>query len=63
MNYSKHDGVKALKKENDGNFSEFKYNDANVFKIPCSNMGPSVAIYYDRAAKKYSIEYCMNNGI
>ena len=56
-------GVRVLKKNDDGSVSEFEYKNAHVFKIPCPNIGPAVAIYYDRAAVKYSIQYCKENGI
>ena len=62
MDESKLDGIKVLKEEN-GQVMEFTYKNARVFKIPCPNIGPAVAIYYDRAAVKYSIEYCKKNGI
>ena len=55
--------VKVLKKNKDGKVSEFEYKNAHVFKIPCPNIGPAVAIYYDRAAVLYSINYCRENGI
>lgn len=63
MDESKLDGVRVLKKNDDGSVAEFEYKNAHVFKIPCPNIGPAVAIYYDRAAVKYSIQYCKENGI
>ena len=63
MDESKLDGVRVLKKNDDGSVAEFEYKNAHVFKIPCPNIGPAVAIYYDRAAVKYSIQYCKNNHI
>ena len=63
MDESKFDGVKALKKNRDGSVAEFKYKNAHVFKISCPNIGKAVAIYYDRAAVKYSIQYCKENKI
>ena len=63
MDESKLDGVRVLKKNDDGSVAEFEYKNAHVFKIPCPNIGPAVAIYYDRAAAKYSIQYCKENGI
>lgn len=62
MDESKLDGIEVLK-EKDGQVMEFTYKNAHVFKIPCPNIGPAVAIYYDRAAVKYSIEYCKENRI
>ena len=55
--------VKVLKKNSDGSVSEFEYKNAHVFKIQCPNIGPAVAIYYDRAALLYSIQYCKDNHI
>ena len=63
MDESKLDGVNIIKKNNSGSVIEFTYHNAHVFKIPCPNIGPAVAIYYDRAAIKYSIEYCKKNRI
>lgn len=63
MDESKLGGVTVTKKNDDGSVAEFEYKDAHVFKIPCPNIGPAVAIYYDRAAVKYSIQYCKENGI
>lgn len=57
------DAVKVLKKNNDGSVAEFEYKNAHVFKIPCPNIGPAVAIYYDRAAMLYSIAYCKKHNI
>ena len=50
--------VTILKKSIDGTVVEFDYKNAHVFKIPCPNIGSAVAIYYDRAAFLYSIQYC-----
>ena len=58
MDESKLDGVEITKKNSDGSVAEFTYHNAHVFKIPCPNIGPAVAIYYDRAAVLYSINYC-----
>ena len=57
------DGVIITKKNLNGSVAEFEYKNAHVFKIPCPNIGPAVAIYYDRAAVKYSIQYCKENHI
>lgn len=62
MQEKKLEGVKILK-EKDGQITEFEYKNAHVFKIHCPNIGPGVAIYYDRAALKYSIQYCKTNKI
>ena len=63
MDESKLDGVSEVKKDKDGKVVEFTYKKAHVFKIPCPNIGPAVAIYYDRAAMLYSVNYCKEHGI
>ena len=63
MDESKLPGVEITKKNSDGSVAEFTYQNAHVFKIPCPNIGPAVAIYYDRAALIYSIKYCKENHI
>ncbi|MDO4834742.1 MAG: DUF1972 domain-containing protein [Bacillota bacterium] len=63
MDENKLDGVEITKKNRDGSVLEFTYHNAHVFKIPCPNIGPAVAIYYDRAAVKYGIKYCKDNNI
>ena len=63
MDESKLSGVQILKKNIDGSVAEFEYKNAHVFKIPCPNIGPAVAIYYDREALNYSINYCKKNHI
>ena len=63
MDESKLDGVEIIKKNSDGSLAEFTYHNAHVFKIPCPNIGPAVAIYYDWAAVLYSINYCKENHI
>lgn len=63
MDESKLNGITVTKNFPDGSVSEFTYKNAHVFKIKCPKIGPAVAIYYDRAALKYSIEYCKSNGI
>ena len=55
--------VKILKQNSDGSVAEFEYKNAHVYKIQCPNIGPAVAIYYDRAAVLYSINYCQENHI
>lgn len=55
--------VKVLKRNSDGSVAEFEYKNAHVFKLPCPNIGPAVAIYYDRAAMLYCINYCREYGI
>ena len=63
MDEGKLNGVEITKKNSDGTIAEFTYHNAHVFKIPCPNIGPAVAIYYDRAAVKYSVSYCKEHGI
>ena len=63
MDESKLDGVEVTKKNADGSAAEFIYHNAHVFKIPCPKIGPAVAIWYDRAAVRYSIRYCRENHI
>lgn len=63
MDESKLNGITVTKNFPDGSVSEFTYKNAHVFKIKCPKIGSAVAIYYDRAALKYSIEYCKSNGI
>ena len=63
MDESKLDGIEVTKRNKDGSVSEFTYHNAHIFKIPCPDMGPAAAIYYDRAATIYSINYCKENNI
>lgn len=63
MDESKLDGIVVIKRNKDGSAAEFIYNNAHVFKIPCPDIGPAVAIYYDRAAMLYSLSYCRRKHI
>lgn len=63
MDETKLQGVEITKKNDDGTVSEFTYKNAHVFKIHCPDIGPAVAIYYDKAAVNYSVNYCKENGI
>ena len=63
MDESKLDGIEIVKKNKDGSVAEFIYHNAHVVKIPCPNIGPAVAIYYDRAAVKYGIQFCKDNHV
>lgn len=63
MDETKLDDVKIIKKNEAGEVVEFSYHNAHIFKIPCPNIGPAVAIYYDRAAMIYSIKCCRENQI
>ena len=63
MDESKLSGISNVFRDNAGNVIEFEYKNAHVFKISCPNIGPAVAIYYDRAAVLYSISYCKKHNI
>ena len=63
MDVSKLERVTVTKKNPDGSVSEFEYKNAHVFMIRCPTIGPAVAIYYDRTALKYCIEYCKEKKI
>ena len=57
------ESISDVIKDTDGKVKEFTYRNAHVFKIPCPNIGPAVAVYYDRAALLYGIQYCRENEI
>lgn len=42
---------------------EFLYHRAHVFMLRCPKIGPAVAIWYDRAALRYSVKYCKKHRI
>lgn len=63
MDETKLTGIEVTKQNSDGTVAEFTYKNAHVFKINCPNIGPAVALYYDKAALKYSINYCIENNI
>lgn len=63
MDESKLSCISNVVKDKNGNVKEFTYKNAHIFKIPCPNIGPAVAIYYDRAAVLYSIQYCKKHHI
>ena len=63
MDESKLSRINILKKDDIGNTVEFEYKNAHVFKVPCPSIGPAVAIYYDKEALRYSIDYCKKNQI
>lgn len=63
MDETKLPSVSGVVRDDKGAVKEFTYRNAHVFKISCPDIGPAVAIYYDRAAVKYSIEYCNKNHI
>ena len=46
-----------------GKYREFTYHNAHIFKVPVPNIGSAVAVYYDLAALKFSIDYCFDNDI
>ena len=63
MDETKLSSISDVVKDNEGRVREFIYKNAHVFKLPCPNIGPAVAIYYDRAAVQYSINYCKDHHI
>ena len=63
MDESKLSPISDIVTDKNGKVKEFTYKNAHVFKIPCPNIGPAVAIYYDRAALCYSIRYCKEHNI
>lgn len=63
MDETKLSHISDVVRDKDGNVREFTYKNAHVFKIPCPNIGSAVAIYYDRAAMLYSIQYCKKHHI
>lgn len=63
MDETKLTGIEVTKQNSDGTVAEFTYKNAHVFKINCPNIGPAVALYYDKAALNYSINYCIENNI
>lgn len=63
MDETKLQSIFDVVKDKEGSVREFTYKNAHIFKIPCPNIGPSVAIWYDRAAVLYSINYCREHDI
>ena len=63
MDESRLAGAEITVRNSDGSAAEFTYHNAHVFKIPCPNIGPAVAVWYDIAALKYVLRYCEENGI
>lgn len=63
MDESKLSNITITKKNKDGSVAEFIYRNAHIFKIQCPNIGPAVAICYDRAALLYGINYCKEHHI
>ena len=63
MDESQLEGVEVLKRDKRGRVTEFEYNNAHVFKIDCPPMGAAVALYYDKKAFDYCIDYCKHNQI
>ena len=63
MDEAKLSSISDVIRDSKGNVKEFTYKNAHVFKLFCPNIGPAVAIYYDREAVKYSIDYCKKNNI
>ena len=63
MDETKLTGVKITKRNQKGAVTEFTYHNAHIFKISCPNIGPAMALYYDKAALQYSIDYCKEHKI
>ena len=64
MDESKLEGeVTVLKTNKAGEAIEYEYKNTHVFEIKCPNIGPAVALYYDRAALLFSIRYCKEHDI
>ena len=63
MDEIKLSAIEVTKRNPDGSVAEFTYKNAHVIKIHCPNIGPAVAVWYDRAAVRYSIKYCIENHI
>lgn len=61
MDETKLEGVSGVHRC--GRVTEFKYNNAHVFKLPVPEIGSAAAIYYDVAALRYSIGYCRKHRI
>ena len=57
------DGVQVTARNASGAVTEFTYHNAHIFKIPCPDIGPAVAVYYDRAALGYCLRYCRQHQI
>lgn len=55
--------VTVLKTNSKGEAMEYEYRNTHVFEINCPNIGPAVALYYDRAALRFSINYCKEHNI
>lgn len=64
MDESKLEGeVTVLKTNKAGEAIEYEYKNTHVFEIKCPDIGPAVALYYDRAALLFSIRYCKEHDI
>ncbi len=63
MDESRLDGIEIIKRNHNGAVTEFMYHNAHVFKLFCPNIGAATALYYDWAAAKYCIRYCIENNI
>ena len=55
--------ITVLKRDEAGNVTEFEYKNAHVFKIHCPEIGSAMAVYYDRKALLYSLNYCREHQI
>lgn len=63
MDENKLSNISDIKKDVNGNVSEFTYYNSHVFKLKVPDIGSAVAIYYDIIALKYCIKYCQTNEI
>ncbi len=63
MDESKLNGVGVIKRTKDGSVDRVHIQKRSRFQDPCPNIGPAVAIYYDRTAVKNGIEYCKRENI
>ncbi len=63
MDVNKLNDINVIKRNKNGDISEFEYKNTHVYLIPCPNLGSGVAVYYDRASVLYSINYCKENNI
>ena len=53
MDETKLSSISDVVRNRNGEVQEFTYKNAHVFKIPCPNIGPAVAVLYDKAAVEW----------
>ena len=63
MDESKLTPISNVITDEKGHVKEFTYRNAHVFKIDCPDIGPAVAVLYDKKAIEYSIRYCKEHHI